>query len=278
MKPDEIASIQVAASPRWSLGRAILVYFEQDRDPLYGTNRGERAYATLHTVTNGKGGPRLSAGVPATREACADLSKALGENAKLGGFIPPNLLYLGARSIIWWRPPARGKIFFDTTHARAGDQLVDPEGAARIGKRGDIVPHPGLVFAVAGSHWYVYAVAGKDRPEPHTTLWRAPYFNVWAEGEICQGNVRLPEVFSAQTLDAYEKAFFDSEFTHPNMKGKAKLVNYSSGPYGFWADILKACAAPDFPVQHLVKLNLTVEGLAKRLEKGGRGALGDLGE
>jgi hypothetical protein len=116
MKPEEsIATIQIAERPTWQLTRAVLVYeanggtisFDQfeRRQEAPG-----RAYATLHRVQGSQRNLRLSAGVPATREACADLARALGENAKLGGFVPQNLLYLGARSIIWWRPPGPARV------------------------------------------------------------------------------------------------------------------------------------------------------------------------
>lgn len=274
MTSETQASIQAAERPTWHLQRAVLVYSARSAGP-YGFGGTERVYATLHTVEHGKGGAKLSAGVPATREACADLARALGENAKLGGFVPQNLIYLGARSIIWWRPPGPARVFFNCTKDAAGDQLQDKGGAARIGKANGVVNHPGLVFAVAGSHWYVYAVETDGRPNAHTPLWRAPYFNVWGEGEICTGNVRLPETLSPQSLAVYEKAFFDSEFTHPNLRGGEKLIHHADGPYGFWAGLLKRPLDLGFPVQNLVKHanHLNVEKLAKRLEKGGRGTL-----
>jgi PRTRC genetic system protein B len=251
-------TITTAERPTWQLSRAVLVYL------------GERggAYATLHSVeTNGRD-HRLASGVPATREACADLARALGATSTLCGFVPPNLLYLGAKSLVWWRPPGRARIFFDTTKDAAGDQADDKSGAALIGKRNGVVPHPGLVFAVSGGRWYVYAAKGAERPGRSSALLRAPYFNVWASGEICSGNVRLPDTLSTDALERYERAFFDSEFTHPNARGREKLIHYSSGAYGFWRDMLKAYAASDFPVQHLVELKLTLQGLVKRLEKG----------
>ncbi len=238
--------------PVWRLSKAVLVY--------EGPESG--AYATLHDVLAGKGGARLDAGVPATKEACASLARALGANATLTGFTPPELVYLGARAIAWWRPPAPARLFFDSRDE-------DPKRA--IGKRNALLPQPGLVFAVTAGHWYVYALRGAARPDPATRLCRAPYFNVWASGEICTGNVRLPDSLSPAALAAYERAFFDSNFTHPNVRGRERLVRAKGGAYAFWRGMLDRAAAAGnqpFPPQALVPLKLTLSGLATRLEKG----------
>jgi PRTRC genetic system protein B len=258
----ERVSLQSAEPRSWSLTKAVLVYQTK------GGPRGDHAYATVHDVLHRAGRVQLASGVPATREACAGLAKALGSMAALGGFLPPNLLYLGARSLIWWRPAAPARLFFDTTKEAAGDQPDDKSGAALIGEKNGLCSQPALVFAVTGGDWYVYALEGDQRPGPSTKLLRAPYFNVWESGHICTGNVRLPESLSAGSLDVYERAFFDSRFTHPNVRGRGQLVRYPSGPYGFWADQLRAPAGSAFPIECLVEARLSVEGLAKRLEKG----------
>ncbi len=255
-------TLQTAEPRSWALNRAVLVYTADG-----GDHTGAYAYATIHNVVANGRAPKLDAGVPATRDACAELARALGAMATLGGFLPANLLYLGARSIIWWRAPGPARLFFDTTKTAAGDQADDKSGAALIGERNGICQQPGLVFAVAAGHWYVYAVKGAERPGPKTALLRAPYFNVWASGEICSGNVRLPESLSPGALEVYEKAFFDSRFTHPNVHGRARLVNYPDGPYMFWRDLLDGYA---FDEKYLVDAKLSIEGLARRLEKEGK--------
>lgn len=265
-------TVQSQERPSWTLRRAVLIY-EAEQSSF--EERDQRMYATLHKVRRGQRGAELDAGEPATREACADIARALGANASLGGFVPPNLLYLGAKSILWWRPPAEARVFFNTTKAVAGDQLVDPEGANLIGRKNGLTAQPGLVFGIATGRWYVYAVAGADRPKPSTPLLRSPYFNVWASGQICTGNVRLPDTLSAQALDVYERAFFDSEFTHPNLRGKARLTRHKDGAYGLWHDLLGRPKGKPFPDETLVGLKLNLQDLAKRLEKDGRVAPDD---
>ncbi len=250
---------------RWQLKNAVLVY-EAERHTGEGS-----VYATVHGIRSHGRKLALDAGMPATKEACAELARSLGAASTLSGFVPKDLLYLGARSIAWWRPAAHATLYFDTTKAAAGDQQEDKTHAKTIGKRSGRTPQPGLVFAVTPGNWYVYAVKGRGRPDARTTLFRAPYFNVWASGRICTGNVRLPESLSTSALERYERAFFDSEFTHPNVNGRERLVRHESGSYTFWKELLdRPLTITEFPEGALVDAKVTLEGLVKQLEKGRR--------
>jgi len=252
-------SIASPEKPSWQLRQAVLVY----QGP-------SGAYATLHEIEGGATAPRLTSGRPATKEACADLARKLGAMSSLSGFVPPELCYLGARSIVWWRPAGKATVFFDTRKDPAGDQEQDELAAKTIGKRSGSTPQPALVFAVSAGKWFVYALRDSERPGPATRLLRAPYFNVWASGEICEGNVRLPERLSPSTLLEYERAFFDSNFTHPNIRGKERLLQHNGSAYTFWRAGLDGAWGDGFPIDALVPLDLTLQGLARRLEKGGK--------
>ena len=222
---------------------------------IYGDGKSG-AYATVHAVEGEGKKLRLEAGRPATRAACAGLARTLGEAATLSGFTPPALLYLGTQTIAWWRAPCRSRVFF-----AAPD---DPERPG-VGKRNAVVPHPGLVFAVTATGWHVAAVRGNARPGPETKLFRAPYFNVWKSGRICEGNVRLPERMSADMIADYERAFFDSNFTHPN--DPRGLVKHKGGAIGFWIDMLTGRHPYVFPERVLAPLGCTLVGFVKKLEK-----------
>lgn len=256
------ATISTPDRAQWELSAAVLIY------EASGAAADTGAYATVHAIEHRNRQPRLCAGVPATKEACAGLARALGAASTLTGFIPPQLLYLGARSLVWWRPPAPATMYFDTTRDAAGDQREDKTHAGLVGKRSGRAPQPGLVFAITVSGWFVYAVKGTERPAARTALSRAPYFNVWSSGEICTGNVRLPDTLSTAALERYERAFFDSEFTHPNVRGNERLVNHETGSYAFWKELLdRPLTIAAFPEAVLVDAKLTLEGLVRRLEK-----------
>lgn len=252
--------VESGEETQWKLSRAVLIYEG-------GTYGQHSAFATLHSVVAGKGNqPILDAGVPATKEACTDIARALGAASSLSGFTPPNLLYLGARAVLWWRPPGRARMHFDTRRAAAGDQVDDAAQSKLIGHRGAVTPQPGLVFGVVGREWYVFAVAGAQRPGPTEQLLRAPYFNVWDSGKICTGSTPLPKTLSPDTLGTYEEAFFGSNFTHPNIRPPGKLVEHEAGPYQFWRDGLDGRWGETFPAAALIPAKLTLQALAKRME------------
>jgi PRTRC genetic system protein B len=133
---------------------------------------------------------------------------------------------------------------------------------AELGKRAAKVPHPGLVFAVVKGSWYVFALAGKERPQLETTLHHAPYFNVYDDGGICAGSAAKPKGIAAAAIPQWEDAFFDSEFTHIN--GSTKKASHRHGEYAMWKELLDGMY-PTFPVEFLVPHKTTVAGLMKAI-------------
>jgi PRTRC genetic system protein B len=197
-----------------SLTRAILVY-----------QGGGSSFATVHNVARGDTGPLILAGKPLTPAVATRLARELAKAAaRGGGFMPQTLLYLDGDVLAWWVPPCHRHVAFRAKQLGADE-------------RGEVVPHPGLVFCVTGRRaWYVWAVVGAERPAPDTPLYRSPYFNVWDDGAICTGNVGLPQGTTAEKVEAWNASFFGSFFTHPN--GNGVLVSYRGGPYKLWRDLL----------------------------------------
>jgi|GEM_PF-433264 len=251
--------IRSAGEERYRLERAILIY--ESNFHASGVPNGHEPYATLHNIVRGKGGPQLAPGVPATAEACAAFAQAMQDHAAFAGFISPNILYVGPRLTAWWRAPAPARVWFKVEEARE----EKTPASQRIGERSAITPQPGLIFACADSEWHVFAVKGADRPGPATQIWRAPYFNVWELGHICEGNIERPKRVSSDTIDRFERAFFDSRFTHPNAhKG---LVNFKGGSHAFWRAMLDQ-RWKHFPERCLVREGAhTLESLVKTLQE-----------
>jgi len=187
-------------------------------------------YATVHDIErNRKGGPRLAAGRPATAQSCEHFARAMTDRAAFAGWIAPEILFVGPRTIAWWRAPAVATMFFET---------IDDKNAKRhIGNRTGRLPQPGLVHMLVEGKWHVYAVKGAARPKPATQIFHSPHFNVHADGEICEGNVRRPERVTPETLAEFERAFFQTRFTHPNADSKV-LTRYRHGVHALWRDLL----------------------------------------
>lgn len=226
-----------------SLQQAVLIY------------RGGQgsAFATVHEIAQVDGEPTILAGKAMTPRAAITLARQLSHGVSHGGFLPETVLYMDGDLLLWWAPPMQRHIAFRAKEIG--------------GERGETVPHPGLVFAASSKAWSVWAVKGDRRPTPDTALYQAPYFNLWDGGRICQGNVEVPDGTTAEKIDAWNAAFFNSFFTHPNIR--KNLVKYRGGSTKFWKDMLNGKFA-QFPEKVLVPLNTTLRQLIDG--KGGDGA------
>jgi len=217
---------------------------------VYGDNRGSSFATAHHVALDGKGVPVLLEGHPLTIETLNALTDALAKGAEsrrsFGGYLPENVLAVGSGSIVWWLPGTDRSISF-----ACSDEL--------IGTASGKTPHPSLVFGVNNSgEWFVSALKGNVRPTPETKLWQAPYFNVWSSGKICQGTTSVPAGATTDQIEGWNKAFFGSNFSHPNVHEASKLVKYKGGPYQFWRDMLDG-SYRRFPLRVLVATEYTLD-------------------
>lgn len=212
---------------------------------LYGSTYAD-AYASIHEVEDENGELRIREGVPASVPGLRALMVHLDlARADRPTFNDTRILSRGASWLVWWVKPAPRRVWFN---------------AKKIGVRSEVVPHPGLVFAVTPKGWKIFAVKGKGRPLPGTKLYQAPYFNVWQGGGICAGSARTPEGDERHDPDSWERAFFDSAFTHPNIHEPGALVADTKGPVSFWKEMLDG-KHESFPVDRLVATKTTLGGL-----------------
>lgn len=238
-------SIHTPTESVLALDKAVLLY----------RGRSGGALATVHEVLNVDGAPVIGVGRAMTAHAARELSAALLQRAAHGGFLPETVLYLHGDLLLWWVPPARRHIAFrvDCDHA-------DGFGGS---ERGEVVPQPGLIVAASSRTWRVWAVKGRRRPTPQTPLWQAPYFNVDAQGRICQGNAPVPEGTTIEKIACWNDAFLRSYFTHPNVAGK--LLRYRGGAYAFWRDMLDG-RFTRFPERVLVDVGTTLGAMLDKPE------------
>lgn len=195
---------------------------------MYDSGQGD-VYATTHQIDVDAAHPDrrvIGPGVALTKDALAKFGASVSVATAYAGFVPSNMLYTSPNLLAWWVPAAMRNTWFKCT----ADTLGEVSGPAA---------HPALVFVATSANWYVFALRTSQRPAPAAPLFHSPHMNVWDGGRICTGNVELPEHLSADTLTAYEQAFFRSRFTHPN---RQEAVKSKGGMYGLWRDQL---AKPD---------------------------------
>jgi PRTRC genetic system protein B len=198
---------------------------------------------TLNKVKGGEIGP----GELLTRAAWADLLAEVGRSDE-GGETPlrrltnPHLLYSDPSRILWWSPRRRQTIYFRTGR-KAFDEAVN----------GEEVNHPSLLFLATASNLYIYALQGRQRPDETTPVFAAPYFNVYADGHMCRGNITLPDRANPADIPLWEDAFFQTNFTHSNRGDN--LTAYLGGHDGAWKAAIGAAFDWD---DHLIPQGLTV--------------------
>lgn len=220
---------------------------------LYGQGSGVShiSYASVHDVSEDESGTlHIEAGVPASIAGLREMFTGLDPaRIQRPTFFDPRIISSGPGWLVWWMRPCKRRVWFD---------------AKGIGAKSERVPHPGLVFAVGPSGWQVFAVAGRTRPRPGTQLCQAPYFNVWDSGTICVGSAETPKGDDAGNPDKWERAFFESRFSHPNVHAPGRLVKYKGGPTRFWQHML-AGRFEQFPKEVLVPTDLTVARLLQAI-------------
>jgi PRTRC genetic system protein B len=231
-----------------ALNSAILIYGKRS-----GYNNGV-AFATVHDVDTGPTGrPMVAPGRLIAEADLAALYSGLNEaqGAQSGvQWLDSRVLASGAGRLIWWSPPGQRPLFF-----KQSESMTSTFTASAV------CPVPGLVWMLRDTSLSVYAVAGSDRPTLTTALFQAPFFNVWATGEVCVGSATPPSKAAQHDPAAWEGMFFGSNFTHPNVNDRNRLVKAASA-VSFWRKMVQAKQPVErFPEDALVSLPLKVEDL-----------------
>lgn len=186
---------------------------------------GSRHLALSHTISEGPaGGPILDAGELMTDAQLRAFSAKLQGQAQERELIPEAVRLTDPDVIVWQRPACRRLVWFATRDKQLNREL-----------NGNEALHPALLFVGRARRLAVYALPNNNRVTMQTPLWRAPYFNLWLSGEMCEGDVYLPPdpAPTEACLASYERAFYDSSFVHTNVKD-GPLTTYPGGHDALW--------------------------------------------
>lgn len=213
--------------------RAIIIYASTGR-------YNDQYYLETSDITKANGKYQFSAPVPLADDILRAVSAKYLKNKTLDvGFrelIPQHILYAhnepGDLQIIWYRPTMKRVLNFSEHLSIRGNTEVWV---------------PGLVFWLHNKGLNIYALAGPGRPKVHTPLFRAPFFNVYKDGNVCLGsaNVGKPSGMYSLYVDNYEGGFFRAEQNHGDYsKTKTPLPQ-------LWNNLIKRKAS-EFPVKELL--------------------------
>ncbi|SFP80287.1 PRTRC system protein B [Parafilimonas terrae] len=120
-----------------------------------------------------------------------------------GGIIGSHILSIETDKgkVVWFTKAMQRDLYFT-------EDLGIPNGKAHV---------PPMLWMADRDNLYVFALRTNGRPTPRTKLYNAPFFNVYANGNVCMGTVDIHikrttslEAFTA----AWENYFFNSYFSH----------------------------------------------------------------
>lgn len=216
------------------------------------------AFVTLHGLVEREGAAPVIG--PGRVVGLGEIQSAL---CKAGGvpslsFLDERILARSDNTLVWWRPSQPARVWFN---------VADDE---RLRNRTAVTPQPSLVFAVQGGTFSLWALDEATRPRPTSRLFQAPFMNVWETGRICTGQADLPASLPAsaeQAMELYERGFWQSRFTHPNVHRPRSLVRWRGGVHGLWRGLLSG-RHKVFPNRCLVGTGLTLGDLLNRMGRG----------
>ncbi|MBV4357351.1 prokaryotic E2 ligase family D protein [Pinibacter aurantiacus] len=161
------------------------------------------------------------------------------------GILTTNVLHID--------PSENGKVLW-FTKARIqqlylSESLEIPSGKAAV---------PALLWHASKQTLAVFALASNRRPTENTTLYHAPFFNVYYDGDVCMGTVDVCIKKSAsleEFIQAWESYFFNSYFSHlinDHNPVKGNCVN-------LWKNLVET--GSPFPKEVLKPANTTFKNL-----------------
>lgn len=210
------------------------------KDALLVYASHQERFITRHAVMVGNDKvPSLGPAQPLTSEFVESLARSI-LGAKPLELLPDNVLAAGNRSIVWWSKPCCRQMFY----ASADGACADLNGL--------MFPQPALVWKVNHGELTVRALVEAKRPTRETTLAVAPFWNVSGEGRVCAGSMRRPNQVGAAGVADWERAFYESAFTHSNA---GRLVRGEGGFEGLWR---KLTGRKRFPAEMLIPLPETL--------------------
>lgn len=149
-------------------------------------------------------------GHPLSVKESNTLAKALMVNEKKSqgylipqGIMPANVLHINSNAdgwVIWHTPAQKRRLLFSPS-------LEIPSGKALV---------PALLWKAGKGSLQVFALDVNDL-SLQSTLYKAPFFNVYTDGRICMGNVRVhipSDCCLEKFMQLWEAYFYDSYFSH----------------------------------------------------------------
>jgi PRTRC genetic system protein B len=127
---------------------------------------------------------RLMAPVPMADDTLKEIAKIYTKtratDISFGGLISSHILYglnkSGITAVMWYRPAMKRSLNFSSQLKIKTTVAVDV---------------PATLYLAKNKELYVFAMLTDDRPDLKTKLYKAPYFNIYADGRVCLGTAKV---------------------------------------------------------------------------------------
>lgn len=228
--------------------KAILIYQKQNNEHE-GRDGEEEVYVESYDIS--RNGRPVNAHPLSLKESLhfSDMlrSQHVAQNSflKCRGILPANLLYIATNNegfAVWHTPQMERKLFFVP-------ELGIPSGPMKI---------PAMLWIGGRDRLSVFALKGSRKPLLNSPLFHAPYFNMYSDGRVCMGTVKLgiqSDTCLEDFIGLWEKYFFNSYFSHTIGGGSVVGMNIVQ----LWQQ--QAATGQKFPEAHLVKTGKTIKNL-----------------
>lgn len=161
------------------------------------------------------------------------------------GILPTNILHINPSekgTVLWYTKAQEQQLYFV-------NGLGIPNGKAYV---------PPMLWYANKNSLAVFALATDRRPTENTSLYFAPFFNIYEDGKVCMGTVSIDIKNSASVEEfttAWENYFFNSYFSH--LLGKHSPIKGNC--VSLWKKLIETNAT--FPKDVLKKNNKTLKNL-----------------
>jgi len=189
-------NIDVADAIRKFEPKAILVAYQQEESSCY--------YLEKADIVNNQIQAYHPASIEEIKSIVTNITAVDQGYVKSPGLLPKCILALSIIGsdfkLVWWKRRAFQRMKFD-------EQLK---------LKNKNISVPAIIYVATRTELRVFCFIKESAPNLKTKIMQAPYFNVFSDGRVCQGNatVKLPMTTSLeQIISEYEKFFWNSEFT-----------------------------------------------------------------
>jgi PRTRC genetic system protein B len=163
------------------------------------------------------------------------------------GLLPKNVIYIN--------PDHNGYAVWHTPQQTAGllfkKDLGISNGKANV---------PALLWKASRDTLCIYALKNGSGLNEQTSLYHAPFFNVYEEGKVCMGTVAInisPDCLLEEFMTAWESYFFNSYFSHlfrGHIPVRGNIVQ-------LWQSLVNT--RKKYPVNTLITNGLTIKDLIR---------------